>query len=143
MYDLGGGVYRHRELFPEPFTVNDAAAAVQPPLVGGPGGAALASSSGNPQEVAAQGIFSAGGVLITARRPVPTGGYKLTGSVKGTDGKRYRPLLTADAEGRIVEATCTCAFAERFGLTKGPCEHVLALRLAHMSRLEAEDKGGA
>jgi hypothetical protein len=140
MYDLGGGVYRHRELFTEPFTIKDAVAAVQGAATAKPGAPSVGAAT--TQEASAQGIFTRGGVLITARRPVPAGGYKLTGSVKGTDNARYRPLLTADGEGRIVEATCTCAYAQRFGLTKGPCEHVLALRLAHMSRLEAEDKGG-
>jgi hypothetical protein len=127
MYDLGGGVYRQRELFPEPFTVKEAIAAVVAP----------APSEASPAGQKAQTIFASNGVLITARRPV-SNGYKLSGSVKGVDGYRYRPMLGVDASGRILEATCTCAWSQKHGLTQGPCEHVLALRLGHMHRLEAE-----
>ncbi len=127
MYDLGGGVYRQRELFPEPFTVKEAIAAVVAP----------APTEASPAGQRAQTIFGNNGVLITARRPV-SNGYKLSGSVKGVDGYRYRPMLGVDAAGRILEATCTCAWSQKHGLTQGPCEHVLALRLGHMHRLEAE-----
>lgn len=131
MYDLGGKVYRHRELFAEPFTIKEAQAAVKPP----------AAASLTTEEKKAEGIFKSGGVMITARRPVPTGGYKLSGSVKDTSGQRVRPTLAVDDEGRIVEATCSCAQFTKYGLTKGPCEHIMALRLGHMSRLEQEDGG--
>lgn len=129
MFDLSAKVYRHRELFAEPFTVKEAQAALKPPAP-----AQLTSEEKN-----GEAIFAGGGVLITARRPVPTGGYKISGSVKGTNGQRVRPVLAVDAEGRITEATCSCAHFTKYGLTKGPCEHVMALRLGHMSRLEQED----
>jgi uncharacterized Zn finger protein len=77
-------------------------------------------------------------VRIIARRPVTTG-YKLSGSAKGKDGVRVRPQIAVDHEGKILEASCTCAFGEKHGITKGPCEHILALRLAHMDRLKKED----
>jgi len=134
MFDLGGGVFRHRELFLEPFTVKEAAAAVKK-AGGGP--------AGNPEEKAAQLIFDKGDVRLIARRPLGSGGYKLSGSAKGTDGQRVRPLLTVDAQSRVVEGTCTCEHFRKHKLTRGPCQHILALRLAHMARLEAEDsKGG-
>jgi hypothetical protein len=132
MYDLAGGVYRHRELFTQPFTVKEAAEAVKAP----------APAQQSSEDKNAQTIFAAGGVMITARRPTPTQGYKLSGSVKGTNGQRVRPVLSVDAEGRIIEATCSCNQFTKYGLTKGPCEHILALRLGHMSRLEQEDAGG-
>jgi hypothetical protein len=65
-------------------------------------------------------------------------GYKLSGSSKGSDGKRVRPLMSVDHEGQIMEATCTCRFWKKHKLTKGPCEHILSLRLAHMAKLEEE-----
>jgi hypothetical protein len=130
MYDLAGSVYRHRELFTEPFTVKEAIAAAQPK-----------KAPTNPQEKAALAIFDRGDVRITSRRPVSTG-YKLTGSARGTTAERVRPLLHVDHEGRIVEASCTCAEYKKFQLTRGPCEHILALRLAHMHRLETEDREG-
>jgi hypothetical protein len=125
MFDLAGGVYRQRDLFPEPFTVEEATAAV------------FAPPAATPEEKAAQAIFQRGDARITARRPVSTG-YKLTGSARGADGQRVRPLMHVDHEGHIIEATCTCGFYKKFKLTRGPCEHLLALRLAHMSRLEEE-----
>jgi hypothetical protein len=120
-------VYRHRDLFPEPFTPKDATAVTK-----------QAAEPETPQAKAARAIFQGGGVFITSRRPVATG-YKLTGSAEAT-GRRVRPLLHADLEGRIIEAECTCPFYQKSKLTQGPCEHILALRLAHMSRLEEEDR---
>jgi hypothetical protein len=53
-----------------------------------------------------------------------------------------RPLVHVDHEGHVIEASCTCGHYLKFKLTRGPCAHILALRLAHMSRLENEDKEG-
>ncbi|MCC6418458.1 MAG: SWIM zinc finger family protein [Gemmataceae bacterium] len=130
MFDLGGSVYRHRDLFPEPFTAKEAAAAVSP-----------VAAATNPEEKAAVAIYEAGNVFLTARRPVSTG-YKLTGSAKGGDGARVRPLVHVDHEGHVVEASCTCGHYKKYKMTRGPCEHILALRLAHMARLEQEDSEG-
>jgi hypothetical protein len=129
MYDLAGSVYRHRELLAEPFTVKEAIAAVQPK-----------KAPTSPQEKEALAIFDQGEVRITSRRPVSTG-YKLTGSARG-GAARVRPLLHVDHEGKILEASCTCADYQKFQLTRGPCAHILALRLAHMHRLETEDREG-
>jgi hypothetical protein len=129
IYDLAGGVYRHRDLFIEPFGMKEAAQAVK----------ASVEDQESPQAKTARAIFEGDNVRIIARRPVSKG-FKVSGSAKGPDGKRVRPLIFVDHEGKIIEATCTCAFFEKYTLTKGPCEHTLALRLAHMSRLEAEDK---
>jgi hypothetical protein len=85
-------------------------------------------------------------VRIIARRPF-TGGFKVSGSARSAGGPRVRPQITVNHEAEIVEGTCTCSFFNSHKLTKGPCEHLLALRLAHMSRLSEEDsnkkKGGA
>ncbi len=125
MYDLGGGLYRHRELFLEPFSPAAAAAA------------AKKTEHKGPEAAAAKQIFSQGRVRVTARRPVKDG-YKLTGSARGSAGSRVRPLLQVDHDGQIVTASCTCGQYKKSQLTKGPCEHILALRLAHMDRLRAE-----
>jgi hypothetical protein len=126
MFDLAGGVYRHRDLFLEPFSAKEAAQAVK------------AAGPSDAKEAAAQAIFANDDIRIIARRPVSTG-YKLSGSARGEGGPRVRPLLHADPEGRIIEGSCTCHFYKKHQLTHGPCEHILALRLAHMSRLERED----
>lgn len=130
MFDLGTGVYRLRELFATPFTPREAVQTAR-----GVGGAL------DPVEKAGQKIFASGGVLLTARRPVADG-FKLSGSVKGTDGARVRPVLHIGIDGRVIDASCSCAAFTKHGLTKGPCEHMLALRLAHIARLEEEDTGG-
>jgi hypothetical protein len=128
MYDLGGKVYRHRDLFHGPFSAQEAATAVR-----------AAEKPTNQHERNAQAIFEQGNVRIIACRPVTTG-YKLSGSARGTiDAERVRPQLHVDREGRIVDASCTCAMFRKSQLTKGPCEHILALRLAHMNRV-AQDK---
>lgn len=119
MFDLGGGVYRHRELFLEPFTAKEAQAAVK--AGGAPTGDARDSND----------------VRIIARRPTALG-FKLSGSAKGPDGKRVRPQLSVDKTGKIIEGTCSCDFFKKNKLTQGPCEHLLALRLAHMDRLEKQ-----
>jgi len=132
MYDLGGKVYRHRELFADPFTVKEAAKVTNTSKV----------EDQTPQAKAARQIFVKGDVFLTARRKVSTG-YKLSGSAKGADGLRVRPLLSLDLDGQVTEATCSCNYYQAHGLTKGPCEHILSLRLAHMAKLETEDaKGG-
>ena len=128
MCDLSGGVFLHRDLFAEPFTAKQAAALVS-----------QAAEEVNLQAKAARAIYDAGNVKIIARRAVSTG-FKLSGSSKGADGIRVRPQLHVDHAGHIIEATCTCEFARKHQLTKGPCEHSLSLRLAHMSRLADEDR---
>ncbi len=80
-------------------------------------------------------MLDRGDARIIAHRPVSTG-YKVSGSAKGADGKRVRPRMHIDHEGRIVEASCTCRHYAKHKMTKGPCEHMLALRLAHMERIE-------
>jgi hypothetical protein len=128
MIDLNKGVYRHRDLFFDQFTMKEAQKAVSEVV-----------EDQNPLAKAAKIIFSTDNVRIIARRPVTTG-YKLSGSVLGTKGDRVRPQLHVDQEGQIIEGNCTCAHYKSNQLTKGPCEHLLALRLAHMDKLEQEDK---
>jgi len=128
MYDLGGGVFRHRDLFFDAFTLKEAQQALNP-----------AVEVHTPQGKAAKQIVVAANVRVIARRPVTTG-YKLSGSAKGSDGVRVRPLVHVDKEGHIIEGTCSCAFYKKHAMTKGPCEHLLALRLEHMKKLQEEDQ---
>lgn len=127
MIDLHGGVYRHRDLFFDAFTPKEAQQAISAVV-----------EDANPAQQAARAVFTSDNVRIIARRPVSTG-YKLSGSVRGTSGERVRPQLHVDAGGQILEGTCTCRQYSSHQLTKGPCEHLLALRLAHLDKLEQED----
>lgn len=126
MKDLASGVHRHRDLLLEPFSAPLALALAKHD-----------AEESDPKAKAARQIFDAGDVRIIARRPVSSG-YKISGSAKGSDGQRVRPLVAVDQDGQIVEASCTCSFGKKHGLQKGPCEHMLALRLAHMERLREE-----
>jgi hypothetical protein len=126
MVDLTSGVLRHRDLFFAPFTLVEARATVD-----------RAAEETNPAAKAARKIVDEDNARIIARRQVTTG-FKLSGSVRGTKGERVRPLVHVDHEGKIIEATCTCAEFKSSKLTKGPCEHMLALRLIHMDRLREE-----
>ena len=53
------------------------------------------------------------------------------------ENREYRPQLMLDEEGRVRKAECTCAFFRKHRLKEGPCEHLVALRVA-FGRLEAE-----
>ena len=127
MFDIGGGVYRHRDLFFDQFTMKEAQGAVSAVI-----------EEKNPFAKAARTIFESDNVRIIARRPVASG-FKLSGSVLGTKAERVRPQLHVDGVGQIIEGTCTCSHFKSNQMTKGPCEHLLALRLAHMDRLSTED----
>jgi hypothetical protein len=129
MFDLSANVYRHRELFNMPFSATEAVTLAK-----------NLEAEANPHEKAAREIVKADNIRIIARRPVSTG-YKLSGSAKGADGVRQRPLLHVDHEGKILDASCGCAMFTKQKLTQGPCEHMLVLRLVHMSQLEKEDSG--
>ena len=48
-------------------------------------------------------------------------------------------LVGVNAQGAVSDASCSCPASQKHGLVQGACEHVLALRLAHMTRLEQED----
>ena len=131
MYDLGSDVYRYRALLHGPFSAEAAVAK-----------ATAQAEDAHPAAQEARKTFEAGRARFTARRPTKSG-YKLSGSVRGSDDERVRPLLSVDHEGKIIDATCTCRAFKKHRLTKGPCEHMLALRLAHMDRLAAEDAAKA
>ncbi len=130
-YDLRLRRYRHRDLFADAFTLAEARKVTQARLV----------EDASPAAKNARQIFERDGVRIIATRPTgdddkhPTG-YKVSGSVKGLDSQLVRPLLHVDGDGQIVTGTCTCATFKSQALTRGPCEHLLALRLAHMDRLQ-------
>ena len=102
---------------------------------------AIFGKTGTGKSTLVNAIFGEDIAATGTGRPVTTG-FKISGSARGRDGSRVRPLISVDAQGQIVEASCTCAFYKKHTLTRGPCEHMLALRLAHMARLAAEDAQG-
>jgi len=108
IYDIHKGVYRARELSREPLPMDR-----------------LRFS--NEREEAADRFLVANAVKIkkSDRRE---NSLQLAGTVKDR-GKNYSPELTIDSDERLVQGACTCNFFQQNKLYKGPCEHMLALRL--------------
>jgi hypothetical protein len=109
IFDLAKGVYRARELSREPLPVDKLRFV-------------------NEREESAMRF--ADGRAVSVRVAVEGKGIVLSGTVK--DGSRtYSPSMHLDADSRIVRAECTCNFFHMNKLHKGPCEHMLAVRIEH------------
>ena len=82
----------------------------------------------NEREEAARHFIELTAVTGT-NRSVNDGGYiSMRGNV-ADKGKNFTPSLTIDKDERIVKADCTCNWHQQNKLFKGPCEHILALRM--------------
>lgn len=81
----------------------------------------------NEREQKADHFIQAGLVTITKRESSDQL-LSLSGEVMD-DAKIYKPNLRIDADMRLVAGECQCHFYIQNKLMKGPCEHVLALRL--------------
>ncbi len=110
MFDLEKNVYRLRELSREPLPMDK-----------------LRFSNPN-EELASE--------LLTQLKPVVKAetisgvGLKLSAAIK--IGKRtYNPELVIDEDERIKTGNCDCSFYIENKLYKGPCEHILAMRLQY------------
>lgn len=114
IYDLPKGVYRARELSRDPLPID-----------------ALRFS--NPEEAAAIEFLEKRSVKTRANAS-ESGTLTLMGNVM--DGKReYHPSLILDPDGRMVRAECQCNFFQQNNLRKGPCQHLLAVRLQHQRQV--------
>ena len=108
IYDLNKGVYRVRELSREPLPVDK-----------------LRFS--NEREEKASKWVEAGAVTSHAQ-PAPNGATRISGTVR--DGRRsHTASLIVDGDQRLIEAECDCNFFQQNKLYKGPCEHILAVRM--------------
>jgi hypothetical protein len=115
IYDLHNQVYRLRELSRQPL-----------PL------AQLRFASEREQN--ASRFVAAGLVHLQIDGQSDT--VKLSGSVLD-DAHSYLPQLRLDSDERMIEASCSCSFYIRNKLRRGPCEHVLALRIKHVRQTAA------
>ncbi|NEP24277.1 SWIM zinc finger family protein, partial [Moorena sp. SIO3I6] len=110
IYDLNKQVYRVRELSREPLPMERLRFA-------------------NQREETATRFLSNNAVQVTSVKDAG-GTLQLQGNV--TDkSKTYNPVLTIDRDERIIAAECTCNWYQQNKLYKGPCEHILALRMQH------------
>ncbi|GJD18723.1 zinc finger, SWIM-type [Rivularia sp. IAM M-261] len=110
IYDLNKKVYRIRELNRDPLPMDRLRFA-------------------NEREEGATKFLANNAIQITS---VDDSNNRLTiqGNVKDKQ-KTYTPSLTIDNDERIIGAECTCNWHQQNKLFKGPCEHILALRMQH------------
>ncbi|MBP0027516.1 SWIM zinc finger family protein [Roseofilum sp. Guam] len=110
IYDLNKQVYRLRELSREPLPMERLRFANEREE--------KATHFLSENQVQVSSVTESGGALI------------LQGTVRD-NGKTYAPNLTIDRDERIIKAECTCNWYQQNKLYKGPCEHILALRMHH------------
>lgn len=114
MYDLGRGVYRKRELSREPLPMS-------------------ALRFANAREEQASVLVDAGGVDRVSAEGSPDGGLTLRGTVREKQ-RQHKVRALFDGDGRLLDAECDCNDFVVHRLRRGPCAHVLAVRLAHARR---------
>jgi uncharacterized Zn finger protein len=85
----------------------------------------------SPEEEAAAELVQARRIANVKTLARPDGGLTLSGKCKGASGQReYLMSLQLDANQRVASGDCQCSHFIRHRMTKGPCEHMLALRLS-------------
>lgn len=118
IFDLHKGVYRVRELSREPLPTS-------------------ALRFANPREEAATRLVDNGCVRVSTQRLDGEGHLHLSGTVRdgtvstNTAGTVGPPeaTLQIDADERLRTASCDCSWHRQNRLRKGPCEHILAVRM--------------
>ncbi|HLL00213.1 MAG TPA: SWIM zinc finger family protein [Myxococcaceae bacterium] len=126
LYDIARGTYRPRELMATP--VDEAVIRF-----------------GSEREARAHRLLGDGGpgageVKVTKVHEVVGEGTRIHGEVVDREAVRsFFPVFTLDLEGRVREASCGCPHFRRSGVREGPCEHMMALRLAY-ARQRAEEE---
>ncbi len=111
IYDLNKQVYRVRELSREPLPMDRLRFA-------------------NQREEKATRFLEYNKVKVTSVTGDSDRTYIIKGSV--SDKQRiFNPSLTVDADERIIQAECSCNWHQQNKLYKGPCEHILALRMQY------------
>lgn len=115
IWDLKKNVYRARELSRDPLPMDQ-----------------LRFSS--PLEKAATEIAESN--LVNSAPPAfsSEGGYDLRGTVKDKKGKSFDVNLQINADEQMTGGVCGCNFYQQNKFRKGPCEHLLALRMDHKRR---------
>jgi hypothetical protein len=109
IYDLNKHVYRVRELSRDPLPLGSLRFA-------------------NEREESALRFISQNTVQVMARNSDSAGNLKLQGTVRDQQ-KTFSPSLVIDRDERMLKASCTCNWHQQNKLFKGPCEHILALRM--------------
>lgn len=114
MFDPTTGQYRLRELFAEPVDVD-------------------ALFAPDPRLAVAEKLFENGGVTlreITLPDPEEKRRRETRATAAIDDGASYEVTVSVDDTGRVRFGRCSCKFFADNMLSRGPCEHILAARLA-------------
>jgi predicted nucleic acid-binding Zn finger protein len=111
IYDLNKGVYRVRELTRDPLPMDKLRFA-------------------NEREEAATRFLVKKAVTFSQREAKQDGNFILEGTVKDKE-KTYDVSMMIDSDQRMTNPKCTCNFFLMNKMFKGPCEHLLALRMAN------------
>ncbi|MEM9540412.1 MAG: SWIM zinc finger family protein [Cyanobacteria bacterium P01_E01_bin.42] len=109
IYDLNKQVYRVRELSREPLPMERLRFA-------------------NEREEKATRFLENDAVRVTSITGDLESDHTIQGTVRDRD-RTYEPHLVIDSDRRLVQADCTCNWFQQNKLYKGPCEHMLALRM--------------
>jgi hypothetical protein len=115
IFDLNKQVYRVRELTQSPLPIDRLRFA-------------------NDRESAASEFITKKVVKVNSSSIDTNGTLHLAGSVKYRS-QTYTPTAEIDRDERLVAANCTCNWHQQNKLFKGPCEHILALRMQHQQTL--------
>jgi len=114
IYDLNQGVFRIRELSRESLPIHKL-------------------RFDNPREETANQLVRDKQVTVNAEKL--SNGLRLTGTIKHKT-RQFNPTVFIDTDERIKEASCDCDFYIHNKLYKGPCEHIIALRIEHREKNE-------
>lgn len=87
----------------------------------------------NEELTASREIIRKGKVKLTSKEESPRASALYAGKA---EGKKVEVLLDRDL--RIRRGACECGHHQRYGLRKGPCRHLLALRYTAMAELEVK-----
>lgn len=110
IYDLHTGYYRLRELSRDPLPLDK-----------------LRFS--NPKEESATRLMKDGKITFSAQQ-VPSVGLQIAGQITA-ERRTYHPVIVIDGDERLSTGHCDCYDYITNKLYKGPCEHMLALRMTH------------
>lgn len=113
IYDLNLGLYRVRELTQEPLNMKTLRFA-------------------SPQEEVANRYITEN--LVKTTTTVKEDTLQIKGKVKDRNFT-YNTLAVLDKDNRLIDGNCECSFYKSNQLRKGPCEHILATRMALHSKV--------
>jgi hypothetical protein len=106
IHDLAGGIYRWRQIMPTVLALSEI----------GPE---------SPETEAGRQLAAENQARLTRDDRSPSGLRLLAGQVP------ERPVeVVLDGDGRILRGKCTCSHHHQFGVRRGPCRHLQALRHA-------------